>query len=135
MPWEKVVISSDKPETDPIVGAGGIVIADIDGDGRKDAVVVTGNVINPRGDVYWFKAPADPATSPWQRFDIETGVADSYFKVYTMDADGDGSRTSLSAGTRVLLCFLTPGTLISRELRGQRCHYPREREALFAWMI
>ncbi|MCX5895027.1 MAG: VCBS repeat-containing protein [Proteobacteria bacterium] len=110
LPWEKVVISSDKPETNPIFGAGGIVIADIDGDGRKDAVVVTGNVINPKGDVYWFKAPADPATSPWQRFDIETGVADSYFKVYTMDADGDGTQDIVIGGNKGAVLFLNPGS-------------------------
>lgn len=108
LPWKKVVISSDQPETDPIFGAGGIVIADIDGDGGKDVVVVTGNVINPKGDVYWFKAPADPASSPWQRFDIETGVADSYFKVYTMDANGDGSQDIVIGGNKGAVLFLNP---------------------------
>ncbi|MCX5904558.1 MAG: FG-GAP-like repeat-containing protein, partial [Proteobacteria bacterium] len=60
LPWDKIVISSADPASNPIVGAAGIVMADIDGDGRKDAVVVTGNVITPKGDVYWFKAPEDP---------------------------------------------------------------------------
>jgi len=107
--WDKIVISSDKAETDPIVGAGGIVIADIDGDGRKDVVVVTGNVLNPKGAVYWFKAPADPSTSPWQRFEIEPEVADSYFKVYTMDADGDGTPDIVIGGNKGAVLFLNPG--------------------------
>jgi hypothetical protein len=107
--WEKLVISSDLPETDPIIGAAGIIISDIDGDDRKDAVVVTGNVINPKGDVYWFKAPVDPATSPWQRFTLEEGVADSYGKVYTMDADGNGTQDIVIGGNRGAVLFLNPG--------------------------
>jgi len=110
LPWEKIVISSDKPATNPIVGAGGIIMTDIDGDGLKDAVVVTGNVIKLKGDVYWFKAPADPATGPWQRFDIETGVADSYFKVYTMDADADGTQDIVIGGNKGAVLFLNPGS-------------------------
>jgi hypothetical protein len=107
--WEKIVISSADPATNPIVGAAGIIMADIDGDGRKDAVVVTGNVLSPKGDVYWFKAPADPATSPWQRFTLETGVADSYGKVYTMDANGDGKQDIIIGGNRGAALFLNPG--------------------------
>jgi hypothetical protein len=109
--WDKVVISSEAPETDPIFGAAGIVIADIDGDGRKDAVVATGNVLNPKGAVYWFKAPDDPATSPWQRFDVEEPQAtDSYFKVYTMDADGDGTQDIVVGGNKGAALFLNPGS-------------------------
>ncbi len=109
LPWEKTIISSDDPATNPIVGAAGIIMADIDGDGRKDAVVVTGNVISPKGDVYWFKAPEDPATGPWQRFTLETGVADSYGKVYTMDANEDGKQDIVIGGNRGAALFLNPG--------------------------
>ena len=109
LPWEKTVISSDDPAANPIVGAAGIIMADIDGDGRKDAVVVTGNVITPTGDVYWFKAPEDPATGPWQRFTLETGVADSYGKVYTMDANEDGKQDIVIGGNRGAVLFLNPG--------------------------
>jgi hypothetical protein len=109
LPWEKNIISSELPETDPIFGAAGIIIADIDGDGRKDAVVVRGNVITPRGDVYWFKAPEDPATTPWQRFTLEKGAVDSYFKVYTMDADGNGDQDIVIGGNRGAVLFRNPG--------------------------
>jgi len=109
LPWEKTVISSDDPATNPIVGAAGIIMTDIDGDGRKDAVVVTGNVLSPNGDVYWFKAPQDPATGPWQRFTLETGVADSYGKVYTMDANEDGKQDIVIGGNRGAALFLNPG--------------------------
>jgi hypothetical protein len=109
LPWEKTVISSDDPATNPIVGAAGIIMTDIDGDGRKDAVVVTGNVLSPNGDVYWLKAPEDPATGPWQRFTLETGVADSYGKVYTMDANEDGKQDIVMGGNRGAALFLNPG--------------------------
>ena len=91
--WDKIVISSDKPETNPIFGAGGIVIADIDGDGRKDAVVVTGNVITPKGDVYWFKAPADPATSPGSGLLLRTGSLIPMLKYIPWMLMKTGSRT------------------------------------------
>lgn len=107
--WEKTIISSDNADLDPIVGAAGIIISDIDGDGYKDAVVVTGNVITPKGDVYWFKSPADPTTDQWQRFTLETGVADSYFKVYTMDANGDENQDIVIGGNRGAALFLNPG--------------------------
>jgi len=107
--WDKIVISSNLPETDPIFGAAGIIISDIDGDGRKDAVVATGNVITPTGDVYWFKAPEDPATGPWERFTLEEGVANSYFKVYTMDADENGTQDIVIGGNRGAVLFLNPG--------------------------
>jgi hypothetical protein len=109
LPWIKTVISSDDTASNPIVGAAGIIMADIDGDDRKDAVVVTGNVIKPKGDVYWFEAPEDPATGPWQRFTLETGVADSYGKVYTMDANGDGKQDIVIGGNRGAVLFLNPG--------------------------
>jgi hypothetical protein len=107
--WDKVVISSDNPDSDPIFGAAGIVIADIDGDGRKDVAVATGNVITTKGAVYWFKAPDDPATSPWQRFEVEPEIANSYFKVYTMDADGDGTQDIVVGGNKGAAVFLNPG--------------------------
>lgn len=107
--WEKTIISSSDPDTDPIFGAAGIVISDIDGDGRKDAVVVCGNVLEAKGDVYWFKAPEDPASSTWTRFEIETGVADSYFKVYTIDANQDGTPDIVAGGNQGAVLFLNPG--------------------------
>jgi len=126
LPWEKVVISSDQPETNPIFGAAGIVIADIDGDGRKDAVVVTGNVITPKGDVYWFKAPADPATSPWPRFTLETGVDNSYFKVYTIDADADGTQDIVIGGNKGAALFLNPGNPDQPEASWTKVQLPEE---------
>jgi hypothetical protein len=108
--WQKTIISSGNALDNPIFGAAGIIMTDIDGDGRKDAVVVTGNVLKLKGDVYWFKAPEDPTTGPWQRFTLETGALNSYFKVYTMDANGDGKQDIVVGGNTGAVLFLNPGT-------------------------
>ena len=36
-PWDKFIISSSAPEDNPIMNTNGIMLADIDGDGRDDA--------------------------------------------------------------------------------------------------
>jgi len=71
-------------------------------------VVATGKVTKLLGDVYWFKAPADP-TGEWQKFEIERGATNSYFKVYTMDANGDGKQDIIVGGTAVAVLFINPG--------------------------
>lgn len=59
-------------------------LADINGDGRLDAIVSLENGT----DVYWFEAPQDPA-QPWQRHLIGT-VPGQGFSADTADFDGDG---------------------------------------------
>jgi hypothetical protein len=55
--WEKFIISSGAPEDNPLTNTNGIVVSDIDKDGREDVVVGTGKVTENLGSVYWFKAP------------------------------------------------------------------------------
>jgi hypothetical protein len=109
-PWDKFIISSSAPEDNPLKNTNGIVISDIDGDGREDVVVGTGNVIEPVvGNVYWFKAPEDP-TGEWQRFDIEAGSANSYFKMCTMDVNEDSMPDIIAGGRKGAAIFINPGT-------------------------
>jgi hypothetical protein len=106
--WEKFIISSIAPEDNPIKNSNGVIVADIDGDGHEDVVVATGLVTDPPlGSVYWFKAPANP-TGVWERFEIETGVNNSYFKTYTIDANEDGKKDIIVGGTQGAVLFLNP---------------------------
>lgn len=106
-PWEKFIIDSSTG-TEPITNANGVVVTDIDGDGYEDVGVATGRVIGYVGGVYWYKAPADP-TGEWQRFTIEEGTVDSYFKLYTMDANNDGLKDLVVGGRKGVVIFLNPG--------------------------
>lgn len=67
-----------------------------------------GRVTKYEGGVYWYKAPADP-TGAWQRFDIEEGTIDSYFKIDTMDANSDGLKDLVVGGRQGAVIFLNPG--------------------------
>ena len=105
-PWEKFIIDSSTGIA-PITNAAGVVVADIDGDGYQDVAVATGRVTTYAGGVYWYKAPADP-TGEWQRFVLEEGTIDSYFKIYTMDANNDGLKDIVVGGRRGVVIFLNP---------------------------
>ena len=108
-PWDKFIISPGTPDEEPITNTNGIVLADIDGDGREDAVVGTGRVTDSIGSVYWFKSPEDPAGT-WQRFGVEKGAANSYFKMYTMDVNEDNKPDIIAGGRQGAVIFINPGT-------------------------
>jgi len=107
VPWEKFIIGSSTG-IDPINNANGVVVADFDGDGYEDVAVATGRVTKYAGGVYWYKAPADP-TSIWERFDIEEGIIDSYFKIESMDVNSDGLKDLVVGGRTGAVIFLNPG--------------------------
>ena len=106
--WEKFIIDSSTGIA-PIKNATGVTVEDIDGDGYEDVVVASGRVSAYVGGVYWYKAPADP-TGVWQRFAIEEGTIDSYFKIYTMDANNDGLKDLVVGGRKGVVIFLNPGS-------------------------
>ena len=107
-PWDKFIISSSASEDDPITNANGIIISDIDKDGYEDVVVGTGKVTETIGSVYWFKAPQDP-TGVWQRYDVELGASNSYFKIYTMDVNEDEIEDIIVGGNQLAVIFINPG--------------------------
>jgi hypothetical protein len=106
-PWDKFIIDS-ATGPNPITNANGVIVADIDGDGYEDVAVATGRVNAYVGGVYWYKAPADP-TGAWQRFTIEEGTIDSYFKIYTIDTNNDGLKDLVVGGRQGVVIFLNPG--------------------------
>jgi hypothetical protein len=105
--WDKFIISSEAPEDDPITNTNGIIISDIDQDGYEDVVVGTGKVAEDIGSVYWFKAPKEPL-GEWQRYDIEVDVANSYFKIYTLDINGDTLEDIIVGGGEGAALFINP---------------------------
>ncbi len=107
-PWKKIIISSREPGTNPVTNANGIVIADLDGDGRDDVAIASGMAAATKGNIIWFKAPKDP-TGKWQRFNIELNIENSYFKISVIDANKDGKLDLVAGGTRGAVLFINPG--------------------------
>jgi len=122
-PWGKFIISSSDPEDEPITNTNGILVSDIDGDGREDVVVGTGRVTESIGSVYWFKSPEDP-TGEWQRFDIEVDAANSYFKIYTMDVNQDNKLDILVGGRQGAVIFINPGNPAQAGALWEKIRFP-----------
>ena len=124
-PWKKFIISPCDPVTSPVANANGIVVADIDADGYEDVAVASGMAAVERGSVYWFKAPKDPA-GKWQRFDIELNINNSYFKIYTIDANEDGKNDIVSGGNRGSVLFVNPGKPAQAGARWEKISLPED---------
>lgn len=124
--WDKFIISSRGFFQNHINNANGVAVADIDGDGRQDVIVGTGRVTKAQGSVYWFKAPAD-VNGVWQRFTIEQKVANSYFKMYTMDINGDGKQDIIAGGQNEgTMVFTNPGNPTADGVVWQRTPLPAD---------
>jgi len=80
--WERLAFA---PEAS---GAHDIVAADVDGDGRKD-VVMMGDARTALDALAWFKVPTDPR-QPWERHDIGPGIHGAIAPAGVGDINGDG---------------------------------------------
>jgi hypothetical protein len=109
-PWNKVIIRL-RTDEGHVNGALGVIVDDIDNDGRQDIIVASGQIGGMQGGVCWFKAPEDPTQggAAWQRFDIDTTLTNTYVKIYTIDVNEDGWKDLIVSGMYGAVLFINPG--------------------------
>ena len=90
-PFERIVFA------DHAAGAHDILIADVNGDGRKD-VVMMGDKNTALNALAWFEIPRTPR-EPWTRHEIGPPVHGAIAPNGTLDVDGDGDLDILRANT------------------------------------
>ena len=88
-------------------------------------LVGSGKVTESLGSVYWFKAPEDP-TGEWQRFDVEVEAANSFFKMYTMDVNGDSRLDIIAGGRQGAVIYINPGEPAQAEAVWEKASFPEE---------
>lgn len=75
-PFERFVFDKD------LASVHDVVVADVDGDGRRDVLTMS-----DRNNLRWYRVPPADATKPWERHDVGPGV---HAGVAVGDLDGDG---------------------------------------------
>lgn len=83
--WKRYHIGNTQFWADKIIGA------DINGDGRIDLVVTEERYpgLEPDASLYWFEAPANPASPNWKRHTLVTQYSMNNLDVADLDRDGD----------------------------------------------
>ena len=89
--FERIVFAAD------VAGAHDILAADIDGDGRRDVVMV-GDGNTALKSLAWFSIPVNPR-DPWRRHDIGPAVHGAIAPGGIVDLDGDGDLDVVRADT------------------------------------
>jgi hypothetical protein len=90
-PFERLVFD------DHAAGAHDILVADIDGDGRPD-IVMMGDERTQLNALCWYSIPSDP-TRPWIRWPIGPPVHGAITPSGVADLDGDGDLDVIRANT------------------------------------
>ena len=91
-PFERIVFA------DHAAGAHDIVAADMNGDGRKD-IVIMGDKNTALDALAWFEIPKNDARQPWRRHDIGPAIHGAIAPNGMIDIDGDGDLDVLRADT------------------------------------
>ena len=76
-------------------------------------------------------------TGEWQRFDVEVEAANSFFKMYTMDVNGDSRLDIVAGGRQGAVIYITRGNQPRQRLSGRKQASPKKRGALsilMTWM-
>jgi glucose/arabinose dehydrogenase len=94
-PKEQEFVSSSFAQQ--IAGAHDIVMADLDGDGRRD-VVLMGDGRTELNSIRWYGIPADPG-QPWKEQRIGEAVHGAFAPAGIGDLDGDGDNDVVRADT------------------------------------
>jgi hypothetical protein len=116
VPWSAHPIAPDwHPETRVQTG-------DMNDDGRSDVVL---SVSESDGPIAWFECPAQPATAPWVRHDIETETLTGVHSLQVADFDSDGDLDVAAAemhtsSRRRVLVYLDDGGGVWRRLEISR---------------
>lgn len=108
--WTKVVLDTDEVVVN---NANGVVVGDIDADGRRDIVVAAGGESEGMtdkngGGLYWYKAP-DSQGGAWIKTPLAHQAAEKFWKVYVLDADQDDDLDIVAGGYASAVLFVNPG--------------------------
>lgn len=98
--WKKYTISNDAYPDGSKSSGTGLLLYDIDGDGRLD--VITGAKVEGIGNgLFWWKCPADPVHGTWARFLIAPPDTEEYapHDIVAADIDHDGVEDLVFGGS------------------------------------
>ncbi len=106
--WTKSVIYPADGD-DPIIASNGVAAGDLNKDGRQDVVVASGPTMGQAvGSVHLLLAPEDP-TGEWPKTTLHTVEGESFFKIYTLDVNGDDYLDIVAGGNASGLIATNPG--------------------------
>jgi hypothetical protein len=101
--WDKFTLSNDRYPDGSNSSGTGMMLHDLDRDGRLDVIAGAGVKDLGRG-LFWWRCPRDPASGDWERFLIAppneaTGEEYAPHDILLADIDGDGVEDLVIGGS------------------------------------